>query len=210
MCSGRSARSICSAAPVRPASRPRFPRPTRQLASRCAPGCGRCARPQGCRRSPASPRPRRPGPRRPTTASATYATQTISSRETFGGHASAMLALTRRSRSRPSIKNRTSALSRLAEQPGSGMGNRLVLVDSDDALDDADQRPYEPPDQNRNADQYDAQQDAVCQIKQADPEGPDLELIVRSEHWVRVVDLEVSDDNADQGRDAGEKTHAVE
>src|ERR1700730_10563816 len=48
----------------------------------------------------------------------------------------------------------------LTKQPGPGIGDRLVLVDRYDALDDADQRPQEPPSKNRDAYEYDAQRNA--------------------------------------------------
>src|SRR5271167_440815 len=92
----------------------------------------------------------------------------------------------------------------LSEQPGLGVGDRLVLVDRYDALDDADQRPHQPPSKNRDADEHDAQRNADREVQQSDPEGPDLELVMRPQHWVGIVDLHVRDDDANQRRNRGE------
>jgi hypothetical protein len=98
---------------------------------------------------------------------------------------------------------------KLPEQPGPGLGDRLVLVDRDEALGDADQRPHEPPDQNRDADQDDAQRKADRDVQKSDPECPDLELIMRPQHRVGIVDLDVRNDDADQGRNPREIADAV-
>src|ERR1700692_2166570 len=100
-------------------------------------------------------------------------------------------------------------LARLSEQPGPGINDRLVLVDGYEALDDADQRPNEPPCKNREADEYHAQRNADREVQQSDPEGPDLELVMRPQHRVSIVDLHVRDDDASQRRNPGEITHAV-
>src|SRR5436309_13814092 len=75
----------------------------------------------------------------------------------------------------------------LPEQPGPGVGDRLVLVDRYDALDDADQRPQEPPSKNWDADEHDAQRNADREVQQSDPEGPDLELVMRPQHRVSMM-----------------------
>src|SRR5262249_7996614 len=66
----------------RPARLPKFPRPTRQPATRCAPGCAPCAGPGPWRRPAVSSRRRRAASRSAATAAPTPAAQIISSRET--------------------------------------------------------------------------------------------------------------------------------
>src|SRR5215467_391516 len=77
----------------------------------------------------------------------------------------------------------------LSEQPGPGINDRFVLVDQQDALDDADQRPDEPPSENRDADQRHAQWNANREVQHSDPEGPDLKPVMRLQHWVSIADL---------------------
>src|SRR5262245_25726940 len=66
-----------------------------------------------------------------------------------------------------------------AEQPGGRIGDRLVLVERKHALDAADQRPDEPPQQDEEADKDKDQQITDNDVQQANPEGADLKPVVR-------------------------------
>src|SRR6266851_5267207 len=87
---------------------------------------------------------------------------------------------------------------RSSEHPRGRILNRLVVIEQEQALDVAHQRPDEPPEQHQNADDNDRQHDADHQIQYSDPERPDLKLVMRARERVGLADFDVRDDDADQ------------
>ena len=83
-------------------------------------------------------------------------------------------------------------------------GDRLVLVEREQPFDVANQRPDEPPQINDDTDQDEQQDRADGEIKQPYPKRADLETIMRVNDRLTQADLQVSDDDADQRRDARE------
>ena len=80
------------------------------------------------------------------------------------------------------------------EHPRGRIGDRPVLVERENALDVAHQRPDEPPDQHGDPDDDESQDHPDDKIQDPDPERPDLELVVRLGERVGVANLHMSDD----------------
>src|SRR5215471_19292541 len=99
---------------------------------------------------------------------------------------------------------------RLSEHPRGRIGDRLVLVQRQQALDVAHQRPDEPPEYHQDADEHECQDHADEEIEEPDPERADLKAVVSGEHGIGGGDLHVGDDHADERSEPGHVRHEIE
>src|SRR5262245_49032128 len=109
----------------------------------------------------------------------------------------------------PRRSNRMSVvlLKTSSEQPRARVRNRPMLVERQHSFDVAYERPDEPPEEQRRHDRLDGaqrQDHPDRKTKQSDPEGADLEPVMRGQHRLSAGDMDVRQNNADQRGNAGE------
>src|SRR6476469_5376583 len=100
--------------------------------------------------------------------------------------------------------------SSLSEHPGCRISDRAVFVQQQRSLDDSDQRPDEPPRIDNKPDQDKDQDGPDHEIQNPDPEGIDLEAIVRIEHGIPGAEFDMGDDHTNHAGDAGKICDEVE
>src|SRR5690606_34062529 len=84
------------------------------------------------------------------------------------------------------------------KQPGSRVGVRLLLRQILETFDAANNEPKHQKQQDKITDQYADQQKPDKKVQQADPEGPDLELIMALQpHWC-ITSVHIGDNHTDK------------
>src|SRR5262249_43934053 len=78
------------------------------------------------------------------------------------------------------------------------------------AVEGANERPDERPQQDGQSDDHQKQDNPDHEIQDADPEGPDLKLVVCAQKRVGRADLHVGDDDADQAGDSDDIGDQIE
>lgn len=100
--------------------------------------------------------------------------------------------------------------SQLSKEPRFRLGDRAPVVQQDSPLDDANQSPNRPPQQDEESDVEVHEDEARHEVNEPNPERADLELEVAEPKAASGARLHMSDNQADDSRDDGKKAQCVQ